>query len=203
MKADERETGRTSIYIYIEFAEYVVQWTHRRFNVGTWKRNVKPSIKRIYVTSTTNNRDFSFPFREREFCTSSSARFTASSDRIIPLSLRFFLNPRNFPFHSLLLSISERLTDIILFLRSLFYFFSFLFSIPLNPTNLRFRIVKVSFSISFIFHIRWKTVLNVSSTIITIERFHSRTRTLTIESPSNKAASLCYGTIFHVFIETP
>lgn len=35
MKADERETGRTSIYIYIEFAEYVVQWTHRRFNVGT------------------------------------------------------------------------------------------------------------------------------------------------------------------------
>lgn len=131
MKADERETGRTSIYIYIEFAEYVVQWTHRRFNVGTWKRNVKPSIKRIYVTSTTNNRDFSFPFREREFCTSSSARFTASSDRIIPLSLRFFLNPRNFPFHSLLLSISERLTDIILFLRSLFYFFFLFFFLSL------------------------------------------------------------------------
>lgn len=138
MKADERETGRTSIYIYIEFAEYVVQWTHRRFNVGTWKRNVKPSIKRIYVTSTTNNRDFSFPFREREFCTSSSARFTASSDRIIPLSLRFFLNPRNFPFHSLLLSISERLTDIILFLRSLFYFFFFPFFYPFESDQFTF-----------------------------------------------------------------
>lgn len=173
------------IHTHTQIHRHAHRHTHRRFNVGTWKRNVKPSIKRIYVQVRRTTGIFRFRFANGNFVLFIQWMvhcIVRSNNPIVSFFfLLFFLQPPPLP------SWSPKFLFLFFLLQFLNVLTTLLISSSPLPPFFRYKKKKEKFlSLSFIFHSKeWNfspLLFNISSTIMiqpSNERLlHSRTRIL-------------------------